>query len=225
MATQVTPAGVPDDEALAEYLAAKQELQAQAQGDRPAVVTKTDAGPDLETEAEYRRELRELKRIEAANLKAQAEYATGKRKTLPPIAAAARFFMSDPTIPRDENGQDIRERGWMYSWVPLADSHTDLEKHSSAAIFLRQSEGFEVVKDANGKRRECHLGVLMRIRPRQAALREVARAPAGAVAAEDYFAANVEEFAQDLNRAAGTPLLRTWREDSHGHYQSSNPEG
>ena len=229
MAEKPTPPPVTEDEAMQEYLAARREMTGQPEP-LPAAPAASQAVFDPTANPEYAAALREGHRFLAADLKAQAEVATGRRKALPPVAPRFRNFMQDPTIPSDEFGNDPRDtKRWMYKWVPLADSHSDVEHHSKQRLWHHERQGFEVVhrKDKDGNETteyfESEFGVLMKISPRLAAERELALAPAGAIAAEDYFAADVEEFVRDLNAQAGTRLMGTWREPGdHGEYQSDS---
>lgn len=157
---------------------------------------------------------RERQREKALALKKAADWATNRRKGLPPMTARQFKRRPDPTIPIFD-GKDIREPGYRYKWVPDLNMHGDPAGGAGGFVQMHKHDGYVAVEH-DGKPVTSAFGVLMRISDAEAVDRIDTYSPTGSVSAEDYFAAEMEQVADDMNRAYGKEVFTAQRQRDHG---------
>lgn len=188
---------------------------------QPATAAKSEA------EREFATEQKRLEQQEAQMLLAEADYASGRRTSMPPMRSLPRFARKDPTIPRF-NGKDIRNPRFLYKWVPETDMMGE-KTDASLQVETHMDEGYVVAPhpdpEKKGQPYRSKFGILMQTTGTEAAFRERAHAPHGAIAPDAWAAAQARDIAEDTNRRAGQVVLRMRRPEGESAYRNDQEEG
>jgi hypothetical protein len=223
-----------------EMAAAMQSERAAAAATAPAPrsrQSRTELAPEErpQIDEEFKLEQQRLRTLEALRHKEMADWWSKPRRKgeLPPMRAnALRRHFTDPSIPRNRSGEDVRETGFRYKNVPNIHIDGEPVKGEGGEPFLHLQDGYEFVKvdedgnpDPNGKpmQNAYGLGYVMRIPTPEAARRAVARTPGGAFSPEEFCMAQMHGTAEQINRHFGQELLKVKADDDAGHYSEEVP--
>jgi hypothetical protein len=185
-------------------------------------------------EQDFAAEQKRLRIAQAKHLKSVADWSRKKHKPgeLPPISDLFTIHREpDPSIPLNLEGEDIREPGYRYKWVP--DIHQDGKPvvGQGGEVARHRARGYEAVKvdeagnpAATGKTCSNELGVLMRVPTMKAAEIAVRSSPTGSFSAEDHFAAEALGSIEEINRVYGRHVIRATQEEEHGGFEDQMRE-
>lgn len=214
----------------AELREATQALQDEMQGEGK-IATRAKPPKRTKEEIEFQEEMRDLQRSAARDLKKQADWAATRRKGLPPTSSRPILRQIDPTIARYSNGKPVEREGRRLKWVPDRDTTRPGEgANHQHNVYQHEHEGFEPVMDIGpdgkptGEPVKGIYGTLMGIKPRDAAVRVMARSVTGAVSPEEYFAAEVASEIRSFNAQERVRAGVVTKGDSHGITYSDSLE-
>ena len=196
---------------------------AEIQNQSAQAITGKQISPE---QAALQKELKNMNRLQATYLKAQVEWAASGKNGMPPHYLKPLTGHGDESsVPMDpKTGKSPVPEGMVPVWVSCYDRE-GRDAAEPPQVRHRKRQGYHVATFEDGAEvRDAGLGVLMYASPRDAAEWTTRKKPEGAVNPADYFAAKVEQYAEDENRVSGKEVLRTRRFREHGSHSTLTVE-